>query len=242
MTSGKRLIILSGPSCAGKGPLQKAVNKLYADERLLDARPVLCHSRGPRQGEVHGKHYYFLPPALIKSLEENSDFAVAPVRSDWQAIDLLQVKELLETKGLVFAEVYCTFGTVLKKVAAAGQTSVTSIFLLPASMDTEPPVVMATMYGKLEARGTEEPKKWEERARAAHTEMQEAIHYTHRILNPIATEDSIGEWGEFGTRSSSRGRLINRLDDLGDNARWLVETFVCIMKGELGAGEYKRNF
>ena|GEM_PF-6077075 len=58
---------------------------------------------------MHGDDYYFLPPVLIKSLRGNDNFAVIQVRSAWQALDLLQVKDLLKSNGLVFAEVFHKF-------------------------------------------------------------------------------------------------------------------------------------
>ncbi len=92
----------------GLGPLQKAIELLYPG--MLKARAILCTSRPLRKGiEEDGLTFYFLPASLIKSLMGNPDFAVSRVRSDWQAIDLVQVEDLLSSNDLVFAEVHHSF-------------------------------------------------------------------------------------------------------------------------------------
>jgi len=238
----KLFLTLSGPSCAGKSPLEAAVARLYPG--LLAARPVLCHSRPPRvgRGEVHGQHYYFFPPALIKSLASNPDFLISPMRSEWQAIDLLQVADLLSQHDLVYAEVYYTFGEPLRRLAAESGFTTYSVFLLPVERDpiTEGTAIVERMRERLMRRGTDPALKIEERARSAPVEMAAAAAFTHRLLNP-AGEDDVDEWGEFGTRGGVPGeRAIQRIEDLGPNARWLVETFVEIAMGRLGPGDYRR--
>lgn len=240
MSNEKRFVVLSGPACAGKGPLQDAVNRFYCG--LLSAKPVLCHSRPPRvnKGEIHGKHYYFLPPAFIASLKDNPNFAASKVRSDWQAIDLLQIEDLLVGNNLVFAEVFHTFGHLLKSRISDKGFIFCSVFLLPIPTDTPHEQIVATMEGKLERRGTDEQPKLSERANSAPIEIGDASQYTHRILNP-ATEDDIEEWGELGTKNGKNGkRKIGSVDDLGENAKWLVETFVKIINGELPPGDYQQ--
>jgi len=238
----KRLLTLSGPSCSGKTPLESAVNRLYPG--LLAARPVLCHSRRPRvgRGEVHGRDYYFFPPALIRSLADNPDFLVAPMRSEWQAIDLLQVADLLAQHELVFAEVYYTFGEPLRRLAAQSGFTTCSVFMLPASWDpqADQQAIVDLVRARLKRRGTDPADKIEERARFAPVEMAAAQAFTHRLVNP-AGEDDVDEWGEFGTRGGLPGeRAIGRIEDLGPNARWLVETFVEIAEGKLGPGLYRQ--
>ena len=238
----KIFLTLTGPSGVGKSPLEAAVNRLYPG--LLAARPVLCHSRAPRvgRGEVHGREYYFLPPALIRSWQDHPDFLVAQVRSDWQAIDLVQVEGLLAEHDRVFVVAYHTFGPSLARLATERGFEARSVFLLPVEWDpaTERAAIVDLMRAKLTRRGTDEAAKVEERARYAPVEMAAASTFTHRLVNP-AGEDDVDQWGEFGTRGGAPGqRTIGRLEDLGPDARWLVETFVEIAEGRLGPGTYRR--
>ena len=234
----KRLVILSGPACVGKGPLQAAVNRLYPG--LIDARPILCTSRPPRKAELHGKDYFFLPADFIRSLEAAPDFVVSPVRTDWQAIHLPQVETLLQANDIVFAEVFYTFGPVLLKRASSRQFDTISVFLHPLPLTAPQEHITATMHQKLSLRGTDPPDKVEDRAASAPQEMLQSMHYTHRVLNPAGEED-IEEWKSLGTRDGKKGRgEVNSLADLGPNAKWLVETFVTIARGGLPPGDYSR--
>jgi len=239
----KVFLTLTGPSCVGKSPLEAAVKRLYPG--LLAARPVLCHSRKPRvgRGEVHGRDYYFLPAALIRSWADHPDFLISQVHGAWQAIDVVQVEELLAQHDLVFAVAYHTFGPSLARLATERGFEVRSVFLLPVDWDpkAERQAVEDLMLGKLQRRGTDERVKIERRARDAPVEMAASGAFTHRLINP-AGEDDVDEWGEFGTRGGVPGeRAIRCLDDLGPNARWLVETFVEIAEGRLGPGDYRRT-
>lgn len=240
MSPEKCFVILSGPSGVGKGSLQCALRKLHRG--MLDARPILCTDRAPRNTEQHGRDYYFLPSAFIRSLEKSDDFAVARVRSDWQAVHLSQVRELLEkSNGLVFAEVYHVFGAALLERAAALGFKTTSVFLLPRPLGTPSDDIICAVEKKLRTRGTDDEDKIRDRSRSAPDEMASARAYTHRLLNP-AGEDDIDEWGECGTRRGEKGeKPIASADDLGPNARWLVETFVRISQGDLPPGDYARD-
>lgn len=238
MKQAKRFIILSGPSCVGKGPLQKVVDKLYCG--LIKAKPVLCTSRPPRQGEQHGKDFYFLPEDFIRSLVKSSDFAVSAVRTDWQAIHLPQVESLLQENHLVFAEVYYTFGPILLERVEDKPFSNIRIFLTPVPLDTPRQRIIRAVREKLDRRGTDSESKKKDRSESAPSEIEQAHSYTHRLVNP-AGEDDIDEWKCFGTRNNKPGLgEVDSLSDLGPNARWLVETFVKIVQGELPAGDYRR--
>ncbi|MBQ1959624.1 MAG: guanylate kinase, partial [Firmicutes bacterium] len=50
-----KLFILSGPSGAGKGTICKAL----LDQTDLELS-ISMTTRAPREGEIHGKHYYFV--------------------------------------------------------------------------------------------------------------------------------------------------------------------------------------
>lgn len=236
MTQEKRFVILSGPSCIGKGPLQKAVKKLYPG--LIDARPVLCTSRPPRDGEKHGAEFYFLPENFIRSLAKSPDFAVSSVRTDWQAIHLPQVEDLLRSKELVFAEVYYTFGPVLLDRVVDKAFSSIRIFLTPVPLGTPGKEIVKVVRAKLDRRGTDSESKKKDRSESAPDEIAKALSYTHRVLNP-AGEDDVQQWKCFGTKDNKPGEgQVERLSDLGEKAIWLVETFIKIVNGILPPGDY----
>ncbi|MCK5644500.1 MAG: hypothetical protein KAJ19_27120 [Gammaproteobacteria bacterium] len=100
---------------------------------------------------------------------------------------------------------------------------------------------VATVRDKLDRRDTDSESKKKDRSESAPDEIEQAYSYTHRLVNP-AGEDDVDEWKCFGTRDNNPGvGKVNRLSDLGPNARWLVEAFVKIVNGDLPPGDYQRE-
>ena len=64
------LIVISGPSGAGKGTICKML--LDGDDSMRFS--VSATTRGPREGEVHGVHYYFLTEAEYDALLSQDAF------------------------------------------------------------------------------------------------------------------------------------------------------------------------
>jgi guanylate kinase len=226
----KKLIVLSGPSCVGKGPLKQAVRRYHPEIKLAEL--VLCTSRNPRLKagtktyEVHGIDFYFLPRSIFGQLDKNR-FIVANVRSDIQAIDIAQVRELLEGYDIVLVEVFHELGKSLMewvKSQADLDFKINSVFLLPISQEeieeiaktiNKPPeeIVYEVMKAKLEKRGEDPPYKIEERARSAYKEMLSSLYYTNVIVN-YAGEDDRKEWS----------------DPLGLEAQRVLNEFIEVLK------------
>jgi hypothetical protein len=97
------LFHLAGHSGAGKSRLTNALSK-YG---INFTRTVLYTSRIAREGEIHGRDYYFLSKSAIASLNKDK-FFIGPVREMLQAVDLIQLKEDLESKKtkIVFIEIF----------------------------------------------------------------------------------------------------------------------------------------
>jgi guanylate kinase len=93
-----RFVILSGPSCVGKGPLYKALRKFYPDLAGRLKQVVLYNSRDPRPGEKEGVDYYFRPRAEIEELAKKPGFTSAIVR--FIPAKLSELKELQEIPTL----------------------------------------------------------------------------------------------------------------------------------------------
>ncbi|MCC7494369.1 MAG: hypothetical protein IT204_18575 [Fimbriimonadaceae bacterium] len=95
------MIILSGPSCVGKGPLLAAWRRGHPD--LPFRQPVLYTTRAPRPGEREGVDWYFRSAAELTSLDRTR-FFVHPMRQQWRAVDLRDLQRLLAAPGLVVLE------------------------------------------------------------------------------------------------------------------------------------------
>ncbi len=66
----KKLIVVSGPSGVGKGTIVKTLVKTREDV----VESVSCTTRAPRQGEVHGREYYFLTKEEFTRRIREDDF------------------------------------------------------------------------------------------------------------------------------------------------------------------------
>lgn len=99
--SKKVLVAINGHSGAGKSRLENALSK----RGVTCPREILYTSRSPRDGEIHGKDYYFLSRGAIAALPR-SDFFVGPVGDMLQAVDLCQVEFDLKANPLVFIEIF----------------------------------------------------------------------------------------------------------------------------------------
>lgn len=64
------LLAVSGPSGVGKGTMVKTL--IERREDVVES--VSCTTRAPREGEVHGKHYFFLSHEEFKRRIDEGDF------------------------------------------------------------------------------------------------------------------------------------------------------------------------
>lgn len=127
-----RLLVLSGPSCVGKGPLYAALGKFYPGLAAGLRQTVLYNSRQPRPHEVDGEHYHFRPRVEIEALGTSERYMLMDVRGDLQALDLQQLEDDL-ARGDVFFEGNPFVGrTFLSRPPPVGCERV-SAFLSPLS-------------------------------------------------------------------------------------------------------------
>ena len=127
-----RLVILAGPSCAGKTPLKKALGKLYPDLRNSLQALVLFNSRGPRPGETDGVDYHFRTEEQVQALESEDRYVVMDVRGDIVALDLEELSTMLETGDVLF-EGNPFVGEVLLTHPSLSRFRKLSIFMAPLS-------------------------------------------------------------------------------------------------------------
>ena len=132
--SNYRLIILSGPSCVGKSPLDKALVKFYPKLRKSMQPLILYNDRDKRPGEVDSVDYHFRSREQIEKLKNKKKFVVMDVRGDLQALDVQQLLNILED-GDVFFEGNPFIGRILLTHSALSEVNRLSIFMSPLSRD-----------------------------------------------------------------------------------------------------------
>ena len=93
-----RLVVVSGPSGVGKGTLVKTLVKRRADV----VESVSCTTRAPRDGEVHGREYYFLSKEdFLRRVEENDFLEYDEHFGNFYGTPKSFVKEMLKEKSVI---------------------------------------------------------------------------------------------------------------------------------------------
>ena len=229
-----RLVVLSGPSCAGKSPLAKALVKFHPDLGVRLQPLVLYNSRDPRPGERDGVDYHFSTRAQVESRRKDNRYAVLDVRGDVQALDLQNLQELASTGDVFFEGNPAGGRTILSQPALANFPKI-SVFLAPLSREEiaflKSPghnihlkdLITDVMRRKLLRRtrrqkgelSLKDLENIERRAASAYSELQQAHHFDHVIPNHDG-EDS-ENWDAF-------------YYPLGD-ARKALSAFVALLEG-----------
>jgi len=130
-----RFVMLSGPSCVGKGPLYSALCKFYPDLAGRFEKIVLYNSRDPRPGEQEGIDYYFRPGSEIEKLSQKPGFSSAMVRGDLQAIEIAGIKTILDQDKDAFFEGNPFIPAELSELTELGEVPTLKVFLSPLSQE-----------------------------------------------------------------------------------------------------------
>jgi guanylate kinase len=130
-----RFVMLSGPSCVGKGPLYKALRKFYPDLAGRLQQIVLYNSRDPRPGEQEGVDYYFRSRVKIEELAAKTGFTSAIVRGDLQAIEVASIRAILDQGQDAFFEGNPFIPAKLSELSELQEIPALRIFLSPLSRE-----------------------------------------------------------------------------------------------------------
>lgn len=165
-----KLIIISGPSGAGKGTILSA----FKDNEELNLHfSVSATTRKARPGEVDGKDYFFLEPDDFKQRVENGEFlehedfhsaSYGTLRSQVE-------KQLSEGENVLF-DIDVNGAMNIKQIY--GKRAL-SIFIMPPSLEE--------LRQRLIGRGTESIEKIEERLSRAEYEMSFSDKFDETIVN-----------------------------------------------------------
>ena len=167
MSAGK-LYVISGASGVGKGTVLSGVMAVRTDL----AFSVSATTRGPREGEIDGTHYFFISKQEFENRVANNEFLEhAEYAGNCYGTPRSYVLKLLEEGVSVILEIDLQGAIQVKERMPES----VSIFILPPSFEE--------LENRLRGRGTETPEKIEKRLAAAKHEMDMAHTYDHRIVN-----------------------------------------------------------
>ncbi|MEQ8175864.1 MAG: hypothetical protein ABRQ26_12430 [Syntrophomonadaceae bacterium] len=132
MKSGK-FVMLSGPSCVGKGPLCQALETLYPQMANKLRKLVLYNSRKPRPGEQEGVDYYFRSRTEMEGLGQKERFVLLNVRGDLQGVDLDELSSVIGQGQDIFFEGNPFVPRALWELPDLKQIPILKVFLSPLS-------------------------------------------------------------------------------------------------------------
>ena len=129
------MVVLSGPSCIGKGPLFTSLRRFYPELAGKFKQLVLFNDRSPRPGEEEGVDYFFRPRREIEALLDLDDYVMADVRGDLQALEIAQIQRILDAGLTPFFEGNPFVPGKLREAGLFERFPTLSVFLAPLSKE-----------------------------------------------------------------------------------------------------------
>ncbi|MBR5409193.1 MAG: guanylate kinase [Clostridia bacterium] len=162
------LFVLSGPSGSGKNTVYNGVAALIPEIE----KTVSATTRAPREGEIDGVDYYFIP---VKEFEKKirADEFVEFVKygDNYYGTLRSEIKRLADIGKIAVLIIEVRGALNVKRVFPESE----SIFILPPSIDV--------LRERILGRGQNTEEETEKRLRIAEQEMLEKEKYDHRVIN-----------------------------------------------------------
>lgn len=162
------LVVISGPSGAGKGTLCK---RLKSERKDLNVS-VSATTRKPREGEVEGESYFFISEdEFIKKINNDEFLEYACVYGNYYGTPKKEVFKQLEDGNDIILEIDIQGALQVKKNYPIG----VFIFILPPSLKE--------LQNRIEGRGTDTKEVILKRMQCAYDELNYAFEYDYVVLN-----------------------------------------------------------
>ncbi len=162
------LIVISGPSGAGKGTICKAL--LEKHDNLFIS--VSATTRSPRAGEVDGVNYHFLSKEdFLEKVEQNNFLEWANVHGNMYGTPKFKVEEMLSEGKNVILEIDIQGALKVKENFSEG----VFIFILPPSMEE--------LKQRIINRGSETEESLMTRFKNAYQEINYVSKYNYAVVN-----------------------------------------------------------
>lgn len=164
-----KLIVISGPSGVGKDTIARL---------LIDQNPDRFHfvvtatTRPPREGEVHGKDYFFMSSDEFADMIEHDELLeYAVVYNDYKGIPKQQIRDALNSGKDVIMRVDVQGAATIRKIIP----NAISVFIMTPSE--------RVLVNRLRERKSETAEGLNLRIAAARQEMKRIDEFDYCIVN-----------------------------------------------------------
>ena len=162
------LMAVSGPSGVGKGTIVKTL--LQRRDDVVES--VSCTTRAPREGEIHGKHYFFLSKEeFMRRIDENDFLEYDEHFGNYYGTPEAPIRRWLAEGKHVILEIEVQGA---EKVMEKRQDLLSLFIAVPSAEELE---------RRLRGRGTETDEVIRKRLAAARYEISRAFRYQYVVLN-----------------------------------------------------------
>ena len=168
MSKNGKLYVFTGPSGTGKGTILSQV--LKQDKRLFLS--VSATTRAPREGEIHGGHYYFLDKQTFEDKINKGEFLeYAQYVGNYYGTLEQPVNEQLKSGNDVVLEIEVQGAMQIHEK----RPDAVMIFVAPPSIEE--------LERRLICRGTENAEKIAARMKTAEEELKQSDKFDYIIVN-----------------------------------------------------------
>lgn len=164
------ILVVSGPSGVGKSTL---LSKLFTEFKEELYFSISSTTRSPREGEINGKHYFFVTQQEFEQGIENEEFLEwAKVHKNYYGTSLKQTQNALEKGKIVVFDIDVQGFNIVKEKL---KDKIVSVFIMTPNKEE--------LKKRLIKRNTDTMEDLEKRLENARDEMKELFKYDYLIIN-----------------------------------------------------------
>lgn len=164
------ILVVSGPSGVGKSTL---LSKLFIEFKEELYFSISSTTRSPREGEINGKHYFFVTQQEFEQGIENEEFLEwAKVHKNYYGTSLKQTQNALEKGKIVVFDIDVQGFNIVKEKL---KDKIVSVFIMTPNKEE--------LKKRLIKRNTDTMEDLEKRLENARDEMKELFKYDYLIVN-----------------------------------------------------------